>query len=110
MPLSQAANIPLIGNLGPKIPIRFHVIGNVHSEVTSSIEEYGINSAYMSVGIHIEVNVQIIVPFASKTTTVTQDIPVAMGLVRGMFQVFIQKVVKRYLQFKYLSLLKSKNV
>lgn len=83
MPLSQAANIPLIGNLGPKIPIRFHVIGNVHSEVTSSIEEYGINSAYMSVGIHIEVNVQIIVPFASKTTTVTQDIPVAMGLVRG---------------------------
>lgn len=83
MPLSQAANIPLIGNLGPKIPIRFHVIGNVHSEVTSSIEEYGINSAYMSVGVHIEVNVQIIVPFASKTTTVTQDIPVAMGLVRG---------------------------
>ncbi|MFB7158328.1 sporulation protein YunB [Lysinibacillus sp. NPDC056232] len=83
MPLSQAANIPLIGNLGPKIPIRFHVIGNVHSEVTSSIKEYGINSAYMSVGIHIEVNVQIIVPFASKTTTVTQDIPVAMGLVRG---------------------------
>ncbi|MFF2178105.1 sporulation protein YunB [Lysinibacillus sp. NPDC058147] len=83
MPLSQAANIPLIGNLGPKIPIRFHVIGNVHSEVTSSIKEYGINSAYMEVGVHIEVNVQIIVPFASKTTTVTQDIPVAIGFVRG---------------------------
>jgi len=83
VPISQAANIPLLGNLGPKIPIRFHVIGNVHSEVTSSINEYGINSAYVEVGIHIEVNVQIIVPFASKTTTVTQDIPVAMGLVRG---------------------------
>ncbi|MGE7948420.1 sporulation protein YunB [Lysinibacillus sp. NPDC093688] len=83
VPISQAANIPLLGNLGPKIPIRFHVIGNVHSEVTSSLTEYGINSAYMSVGIHIEVNVQIIVPFASKTTTVTQDIPVAMGFVRG---------------------------
>ncbi len=83
MPLSQAANIPLIGNLGPKIPIRFHVIGNVHSEVTSSIKEYGINSIYMEIGVHIEVNVQIIVPFASKTTTVTQDIPVAIGFVRG---------------------------
>ncbi|WP_427108560.1 sporulation protein YunB [Lysinibacillus xylanilyticus] len=83
VPISQAANMPILGNLGPKIPIRFHVIGNVHSEVTSSITEYGINSAYVEVGIHIEVNVQIIVPFASKTTTVTQDIPVAMGLVRG---------------------------
>lgn len=83
VPLGQAANIPLLGNLGPKIPIRFHVIGNVHSEVTASIEEFGINSAYVEVGIHMEVNVQIIVPFASKSTTVSQNIPVAMGLTRG---------------------------
>ena len=32
VPLGQAANIPLLGNLGPKIPIRFHIIGNVHSD------------------------------------------------------------------------------
>ncbi len=76
VPLGQAANIPLLGNLGPKIPIRFHVIGNVHSNVTSSIQEFGINSAYVEVGIHLEVNVQIIVPFASKSSTVAQDIPV----------------------------------
>ena len=83
VPLGQASNIPLLGNLGPKIPIRFHVIGNVHSNVTSSIQEFGINSAYVEVGIHLEVNVQIIVPFASKSSTVAQDIPVAMGLTRG---------------------------
>ncbi|CAM5217867.1 MULTISPECIES: sporulation protein YunB [Lysinibacillus] len=83
VPLAQAADIPLLGNLGPKIPIRFHVIGNVHSNVTADIREFGINSAYVEVGIHIEVNVQIIVPFASKSTTVSQDIPVAMGLTRG---------------------------
>ena len=83
IPISQAANIPLLGNLGPKIPARFHVIGNVHSDVTSSITEYGINSAFVEVGIRIEVNEQIIVPFASKSSTITQDIPVAMGLTRG---------------------------
>ncbi|MFJ8458987.1 sporulation protein YunB [Lysinibacillus xylanilyticus] len=83
VPLSQAANIPLLGNLGPKIPVRFHVMGNVHSDVTSSIEEYGINSAFVKIGIHLEVNVQIIVPFASKTAIVSQDIPVAMGIVKG---------------------------
>lgn len=83
VPLGQAANIPLIGNLGPKIPIRFHIIGNVHSDVESTIEEFGINNAIVKVDIKLEVNVQIIVPFASKAATVEQRIPVAIGLVRG---------------------------
>lgn len=83
VPLGQAANIPLIGNLGPKIPIRFHIIGNVHSNVESTVEEFGINNAIVEVTIHIDVNVQIIVPFASKSASVAQKIPVAIGLVRG---------------------------
>lgn len=83
VPLGQAANLPLLGNLGPKIPIRFHIIGNVHSNVTSNIKEFGINSAFVEVWINLEVNVQIIVPFASKSATVTQSFPVAMGLTRG---------------------------
>ncbi len=32
-PLGQATEIPLLGNLGPKIPIRFHVIGDVQANV-----------------------------------------------------------------------------
>ncbi|MCT6925150.1 MULTISPECIES: sporulation protein YunB [Bacillales] len=83
VPLGQAANLPLLGNLGPKIPIRFHIIGNVHSDVQSTIREFGINNAYVEVNIHLEVNVQIIVPFASKSSTVEQYIPVAIGLVQG---------------------------
>uniref|UniRef100_UPI00406D0E12 sporulation protein YunB n=1 Tax=Psychrobacillus sp. FSL H8-0483 TaxID=2921389 RepID=UPI00406D0E12 len=83
VPMGQATNIPLIGNLGPKIPIRFHVIGNVQSNVVPTIQEFGINNAYVEVSIHIKVNVQIIVPLASKMSVVEQNIPVAMGLVQG---------------------------
>lgn len=83
VPLAQAANLPIIGNLGPKIPIRFHVIGNVQSTVDSSIREFGINNAYVEVSILLKVNVQVIVPLASKVTTVEQKIPVAMGLIQG---------------------------
>lgn len=83
VPMGQAMNIPIIGNLGPKIPIRFHVIGNVQSNVTSSITKFGINNAYVEINIHIKVNVQIIVPLASKMSTVEQSIPVAMGIVQG---------------------------
>lgn len=83
VPMGQATNIPIIGNLGPKIPIRFHVIGNVQSNVTSKITKFGINNAYVEINIHIKVNVQIIVPLASKMSTVEQSIPVAMGIVQG---------------------------
>ena len=83
VPMGQVLNLPILGNLGPAIPIRFHIIGNVHSDVISNIREFGINNAYVEVVIHLEVNVQIIIPFASKSAKVEQNIPVAMGLVRG---------------------------
>ena len=83
VPLGQAMNIPIIGNLGPKIPIRFHIIGNVHSNVESKVSEFGINNAIVEVDLLIEVNVQIIIPFASQSASVEQKIPIAIGLVRG---------------------------
>ncbi|TQR18388.1 sporulation protein YunB [Psychrobacillus vulpis] len=83
VPIGQAAKIPLIGNLGPKIPIRFHVIGNVQSTVEQNIQEFGINNAFVEINIRIKVNVQVIVPLASKMSTVEQTIPVAMGLIQG---------------------------
>lgn len=83
VPLGQAANLPIIGNLGPKIPIRFHIIGNVHTNVETKITEFGINNALVDVSIKINVNVQIIVPLASSAANVEQTIPVAMGIVSG---------------------------
>lgn len=81
VPLGQATNIPLIGNLGPKIPIRFHIIGNLQSNVVYDITEFGINNALIDVSIIITVNVQVIVPLATKTTVIEQKIPVALGII-----------------------------
>lgn len=83
VPLAQAANIPLLGNLGPKIPIRFHVIGQVQATIDTKISEFGINNAFVEVNILLTVNVQIIVPLATKQSIVTQKIPVAMGLIQS---------------------------
>ncbi|CAM3203555.1 sporulation protein YunB [Filibacter tadaridae] len=82
--LGQATNIPLLGNLGPKIPIRFHVIGEVHSTIEPTITEFGINSAYVEINVLLTVNVQIIVPLATKKSSITQKILVASGLTQGV--------------------------
>lgn len=83
VPLGQATNNALLGNLGPQIPIRFTPIGDVSSDVKTKISDFGINNAYVQVYVHLTVNVQIIIPFATKVTTLTEDIPVAMFLIKG---------------------------
>ena len=83
IPLGQATNNVLLGNLGPRIPVRFYVIGDVHSDVNKNIRPFGINNALIEIAIHIEVNVQIIIPFATKTATIRNDIPVAIQIIQG---------------------------
>jgi sporulation protein YunB len=83
VPLGQATNNALLGNLGPKIPIRFSAIGDVQSDVSTKVTEYGINNAHIEVIISLKVNIEIIIPFATDTTTVLRDIPIAMGVFPG---------------------------
>jgi sporulation protein YunB len=83
VPLGQATNNALLGNLGPQIPVRFFAIGDAQSNVKTYYEALGINNVWVEVFIEIEVNIQIIIPFATKVTTIKQDIPVAMGLIQG---------------------------
>lgn len=83
VPLGQATNNALLGNLGPQIPVRFNAIGAVRSDIKPDIKEMGINNTFVTVYIHVSVDVRIIVPFATKVATIEQDIPVAMGLIPG---------------------------
>ncbi|MFD1205419.1 MULTISPECIES: sporulation protein YunB [Sporosarcina] len=83
VPMGQALNLPILGNLGPKIPIRFHVIGEVQTEVVTDIEEFGINNALVKVDVVVKVNVQIIVPLATRKSVVEKRIPMAIGLIQS---------------------------
>ncbi|MCR2823120.1 sporulation protein YunB [Lederbergia panacisoli] len=79
-PIGQATKNALLGNLGPRIPIRFTVVGSVNSNVVPKVEQYPINNLFVSVIIPLEVTVQIIIPFGSKKTVVKQEVPLAMGV------------------------------
>jgi sporulation protein YunB len=83
VPLGQATNITLLGNIGPKIPVKFHAIGEVEPDVHIDTKEMGINNTWVEVSVEIEVSVQIITPFATKITKLKQSIPVGGSLVEG---------------------------
>ncbi|MFC3886682.1 sporulation protein YunB [Bacillus songklensis] len=83
IPLGQATNNALLGNLGPLIPVKFNAIGDVRSDVKKTIQQFGINNALIEVAIEVEVNVQVIIPFSTRVATVKTDIPVAMRVIQG---------------------------
>jgi sporulation protein YunB len=83
IPLGQATKNSLLANLGPEIPVRFTPIGSVESNVYAKLTEYGINNVYIQIIVHIEVKVKVVIPFATKTTKVSTDIPVGMRIISG---------------------------
>jgi len=83
LPLGLATKNAFLANLGPNIPIKFRMIGEVETDVVPEIKPYGINNAFVRVVVEAKVHVSTIAPFSTKTTTVTTNIPVAMGMVQG---------------------------
>ncbi|WP_138418534.1 sporulation protein YunB [Aquibacillus sediminis] len=75
VPLGQIFDIPLLANLGPKIPVNLEVVGIVSTEIETEVIERSINNIYIRPLVHIEVEIQTIIPFASEPAEIKQTIP-----------------------------------
>ncbi len=76
-------NNSLLSNLGPKIPVRLNLVGNVISNIKTEIKEYGINNALLEVFIEVETSVQVIMPFLTEKITIDSKIPISIKLING---------------------------
>lgn len=74
----------LLSNLGPRIPVRLNLIGDVVSNINTKITNYGINNAMMEVNVNIELNEQVILPFVTKQITHTTQVPISIKLIQGI--------------------------
>ncbi|BAM46950.1 hypothetical protein AXY_08180 [Amphibacillus xylanus NBRC 15112] len=79
IPLGQAFGVPLLANLGPKIPVNLEVIGFVNTKVETLITGMKINSIHIEPIVHINVEIRTVIPFGSKTATIDQSIPIGSG-------------------------------
>ena len=73
----------LLSNLGPKIPVRISLIGDVTSDIKTNLTNYGINNAFLEVIVYVEVSMKVLLPFASKTVKASTNIPVVMKMIEG---------------------------
>lgn len=73
----------LLSNLGPKLPIRLKIVGDIITNIYTKVTNYGINNAVVEVSIRIDITTQAILPFSSKVIQVSSDIPLAIKLMQG---------------------------
>lgn len=84
IPIGIISNNSLLSNLGPKIPLRLSFTGEVESYISTSVNEYGINNALITIFVNIDVSEQVILPIASEKITVSQKIPIAIKIINGV--------------------------
>ena len=72
-----------LANIGPKIPVRFSLVGDIVSYVNTNVKDYGINNALIEVNIVLELSEQLILPFVTDKILIDTTIPVALKLIQG---------------------------
>lgn len=83
IPIGVYSNSIFLSNLGAKIPVKMQLIGDVASSISTNVKEYGINNAIIEVGVTIEVNCRVILPFVSNDIKINGTIPIALNVIQG---------------------------
>ena len=83
IPMGVVFKNSILANIGPKIPIRLHYLGDVNSNIKTKITPYGINNAMVEIGVHLEITAQIVLPFLTKKTVLVCTIPLAIKIIQG---------------------------
>ena len=74
----------LFANMGPKIPVKIAMIGNLESTVSTKVDKYGINNAIITINVDIEASEQVILPIHTEKIVIKNKIPIAMKVIQGV--------------------------
>lgn len=83
IPLGVITDMPIIADIGPKIPVKTNTIGSVISNVRTDLTPYGINNALVKIYIEVTVTEQVILPFVSKKINISLEVPVLVKIING---------------------------
>ena len=83
MPLFAPLNNVFLSTKGPKISIKFLVLGAVLSNIRTELENYGINNALIKIYIDTEISTKVILPINSENVTINQTNILAIKIIQG---------------------------
>lgn len=83
IPLGVIYNNFLLNNIGPQIPVKLKILGDMENKVNTKITNYGINNAMLEITLDITIREEVLLPISTKEIKVTTTIPIAIKLISG---------------------------
>ena len=77
-------NNPIFANFGSQIPIKISLTGDVISNISTELTNYGINNALIKVYANIKITEQVILPYYDKPVELETKVPIALKIVNGV--------------------------
>ena len=84
VPTGIIFNNSLLANLGPQIPVRFSLIGNIVANIVTNVTNYGINNALIDVKMNLKLTQRVILPISTRDIDVEVSVPIALKIVQGV--------------------------
>ena len=100
VPLGVIFSNQFIIGVGPRIPIRLILSGQIESNIVTSIKQYGINNVLLEINVDVQAIEKIIFPFSSKSVNVNLKIPLVIELISG-------KIPENYLNSQSSDIIKK---
>ncbi|HKM39961.1 MAG TPA: sporulation protein YunB [bacterium] len=83
IPAGQVFRSALLANFGPRIMVSIVPLGTVRINVNSDFKNAGINQTLHQLILEIEADVQVVIPLARSTTSVSTSMPLSQTVVVG---------------------------
>ena len=83
IPLGEIYNNFLLADLGPKIPVKLKIIGNIETKINTNVKNYGINSSLIELSLDITVKEKLILPISTNEIRVNQTFPLTIKMIEG---------------------------
>lgn len=83
IPTGIVLNNVLLHNLGPKIPVKMDITGEIITNIKTNVTNYGINNALIEVYVTVSITQKVLLPITTKEIKITSDIPLAIKMIQG---------------------------
>ncbi len=83
VPMGSFTSNSFLANLGPKIPVRMKIMGDVVTNLKTDVREYGINNALIELSVDILVKGVTVLPFTSRRIEVNSVVPLSIKVIQG---------------------------
>ena len=83
MPLFAPTNNIFLAHKGPKIPLKFKMVGNISNNLRTEVKNYGINNALITAYLDIIIECSVILPITYENIKINQTVTLAMKVIQG---------------------------